>query len=103
MSDTSLLHQFEQCSAVPKTILAVLAIAGEPLGRTRLGEQLDALSVLDSDQHFADCLAILQERGLTSMVTGRGTIIKPEVAWPAIRAFFSSNSRSISCLISLAS
>jgi superfamily II DNA or RNA helicase len=84
MSDTSLLHQFEQCSAVPKTILAVLAIAGEPLGRTRLGEQLDALSVLDSDQHFADCLAILQERGLTSMVTGRGTIIKPEVAWPAI-------------------
>jgi len=84
MSDTSLLHQFEQCPAVPKTILAVLAIAGEPLGRTRLGEQLDALSVLDSDQHFADCLALLQERGLTSMVTGRGTIIKPEVAWPAI-------------------
>jgi superfamily II DNA or RNA helicase len=84
MSDASLLHNFERCSAVPKTILAVLALAGEPLGRTRLGEQLDALGVIDSDQHFSDCLAILQEHGLTSMVTGRGTIIKPDIAWPAI-------------------
>ncbi|MGJ9419255.1 DEAD/DEAH box helicase [Massilia sp. CMS3.1] len=84
MNEASLLHHFEHCSSVPKTILAVLALAGEPLGRTRLGEQLDALSVLDSDQHLADCLAILQQHGLTSMVTGRGTIIKPDIAWPAM-------------------
>ncbi|MFC5510651.1 DEAD/DEAH box helicase [Massilia jejuensis] len=84
MNDTALLHEFEQCPAVAKTILAVLALAGEPLGRTRLGEQLDALGVLDSDQHLADCLAILQERGLASMVSGRGTVVTPDIAWPAI-------------------
>ena len=84
MSDLSLYQQFEECPALPRTILAVLALAGEPLGRTRLGEQLDALGVLDSEQHLADCLALLQERGLTSMVTGRGTVVMPAVAWPAI-------------------
>lgn len=67
-----------------KMTLGVLALAGEPMGRTRLREHIDALGYFDSDDELAADLALLLERGLVGELASRGTVITPEASWPAI-------------------
>jgi hypothetical protein len=75
---------FDGCSARHKTLLAVLALVGEPMGRSRLCEFYALLDTGPSEAELAADLAHLQERGLITQVTGRGAVVVPAAAWPAI-------------------
>jgi superfamily II DNA or RNA helicase len=75
---------FEGCSARQKTILALLALVGEPMGKARLASQLPALGAACTEVDLAADLARLEETGLTGELAGRGTVVTPEAVWPAI-------------------
>jgi hypothetical protein len=76
----------DACSNRQKTILALLALAGEPMGRTRLLSQVAQLEELENEDALAADLDELAQKGLTSMVTGRGAAIVPAASWPAIES-----------------
>ncbi|GAB3403579.1 SNF2 family helicase [Massilia agilis] len=75
---------FEACSARQKNILALLALSGEPMGRSRLFSHITSLDAFASEEDLAADLARLQELGLATMVTGRGVVAAPDATWPAI-------------------
>jgi SNF2 family DNA or RNA helicase len=82
---------FGACSAQQKTILALLALAGEPMGRARIQEHLAPIRAIDSPAQLADDLALLRELGLVKDIIGRGLVITPPVVWPAIEASLKSH------------
>ncbi|KQQ88554.1 DEAD/DEAH box helicase [Massilia sp. Leaf139] len=84
MTRTALLETFAACSALEKLILGLLAVAGEPLGRTRLREHLEALSDFEGEDALTETLAGLRTRGLAGELASRGSIVVPDVAWAAI-------------------
>ncbi|MGX4643246.1 DEAD/DEAH box helicase [Massilia sp. SYSU DXS3249] len=84
MSEADLIDSFAACSAHQKLILGLLALAGEPFGRTRLREHLEPLGEFSSEDALTIELAQLRERGLTNELASRGTVAMPGVAWPAI-------------------
>lgn len=76
---------FNASSKLQKQILALLAIAGEPVGRKRLGEYLAPLQ----DETAPDMgfeIDQLRDRALIAESIGRGYTIDPRLAWPAIEA-----------------
>lgn len=80
---------FDQAGALTareRLILALLAFAGEPLGRTRLREHLEALGEFDDENALIDSLAGLQASGLVLQQAGRGAVVAPAAAWPAMSA-----------------
>ena len=86
------LHQrFANFSETQKLIAALLALAGEPLGKSRITLHLAEISVvipapvLDADIKF------LKDLKLVSEVTGRGFAIAREAVWPAIRTALHTN------------
>ena len=84
MTGTPLRAAFDACTERQKMLLGVLALAGEPFGRTRLREHLDALGYFDSDEALAEDIASLLERALVADLASRGTVIAPAASWPAI-------------------
>ena len=84
MTEASLTDAFAACTAHQKLILGLLALAGEPFGRTRLREHLEPLGEFASEDALTSELAQLRERGLTSELASRGTVVAPPAAWPAI-------------------
>lgn len=84
MTGTPLRAAFDACTERQKMLLGVLALAGEPFGRTRLREHLDALGYFDSDEALAEDIASLIERALVADLASRGTVIAPAASWPAI-------------------
>jgi superfamily II DNA or RNA helicase len=74
---------FDACSRRQKLALAVLALVGEPMGRSRLFGHLSHLEAVDTETALAADLAELQGKGLVAGVTGRGFAIVPEATWPA--------------------
>ena len=86
MTETQFLDNFADCTAHQKLILGVLALAGEPFGRTRLREHLEALGEFDGDDALVQAMAKLQACGLVIQQASRGSIIAPEAAWPALDA-----------------
>jgi SNF2 family DNA or RNA helicase len=85
---TDLNTQVAASSASQINILGLLALAGEPMGRKRIYEHLVMIRGVESDAQLAADLALLNERGLTREVIGRGAAIEPGAVWPAIRATF---------------
>jgi SNF2 family DNA or RNA helicase len=75
---------FETCGEKRKLILALLALAGEPMGRHRIHEHLAPLGESDTESTLADDLVALRTDGLVNEMTGRGYVIAPEASWPAI-------------------
>jgi SNF2 family DNA or RNA helicase len=75
---------FEACNEKRKLILALLALAGEPMGRRRIHEHLAPLGESDTESGLTDDLAALRENGLIGEMTGRGYVIVPEASWPAM-------------------
>ena len=74
----------EACSEKRKLVLALLALAGEPMGRRRIHEHLLPLGESATENDLADDLTALRADGLIGELTGRGYVITPDLAWPAI-------------------
>ena len=66
MTRTALIDSLGACTAHEKLILGLLALAGEPLGRTRLREHLEALGEFEGEEALGDTLAALRARGLAA-------------------------------------
>jgi hypothetical protein len=82
---------FNASTTLQKQILALLAIAGEPVGRKRIGEYLTPLfDGTASAMSFE--IDQLRDRGLISESVGRGYTIVPALAWPAIDAVLRNHS-----------
>ena len=91
MSEKDLQGAFEQLGLAQKLVVAVLAIAGEPIGRTRLFENLMAAAVdIDDDQLVHD-LAKMQSQGIVAQMTGRGWVAPAALQWPALKAALEAN------------
>lgn len=86
MTVTSPFDEAGALTARERLILALLAFAGEPLGRTRLREHLEALGEFDDENALTDSMAKLQASGLVLQQAGRGAIVAPAAAWPAMSA-----------------
>ena len=67
-----------------QAILALLALAGEPMGRQRIIEHLMAAGLALPPAQWAAELERLRAAGLVTDVVGRGFTIAPEAAWPAL-------------------
>ena len=82
---------FNASSTLQKQILALLAIAGEPVGRKRIGEYLTPLfDGTASAMSFE--LDQLRDRGLITESIGRGFTIVPALVWPAFDAVLRNHS-----------
>lgn len=86
MSDSALSSAFDGLSFYEKMILAMLAIAGEPMGRGRLHEHLAAAAIRDDDDLLSHDLAKMQAQGLVGSKSGRGWVMPEALTWPAIKA-----------------
>ena len=84
MREVQVREAFAACTGRQKLILGLLALAGEPLGRTRLREHLEPLGAFESDEVLGADLAPLLERGLAAELASRGTVVTLDAAWPAI-------------------
>ncbi|MES2297560.1 MAG: DEAD/DEAH box helicase [Pseudomonadota bacterium] len=86
MSDADLIERFEQTSAHEKTVLAVLALAGEPVGHKRVQEFFASMGVKRTGEQVTADMTALRTLGLCSDIVGRGAVCAPPAAWPAIRS-----------------
>jgi SNF2 family DNA or RNA helicase len=85
MSVDALHERFEASTSHDKLILALLALAGEPMGRRRIHEYLALLEESPGDEGLAEPVHRLRDAGLLLELTGRGYAIDPDASWPAIR------------------
>ena len=67
-----------------QAVLALLAMAGEPMGRQRILEHLMAAGLPLPPEQWAAELERLRAAGLVTEVTGRGFAIAPAASWPAL-------------------
>jgi len=84
MTLDDLARRLAACSAEEQAILALLAIAGEPMGRQRILEHMRALGAPLPDAQWADELARLRTAGLVLDANERGIAIAPLAAWPVL-------------------
>jgi hypothetical protein len=75
---------FEACNEKRKLILALLALAGEPMGRRRIHEHLLPLGESAVEDDLADELEALRADGLIAELPSRGYVITPDLGWPAM-------------------
>ncbi|HEU4853212.1 MAG TPA: DEAD/DEAH box helicase [Telluria sp.] len=65
-------------------VLALLTLAGEPFGRTRIQEHLARAAVPATDDELKSALDALQAKGAVKEVVGRGWSAAPEAGWAAV-------------------
>ncbi|MGG7605172.1 SNF2-related protein [Massilia sp. BKSP1R2A-1] len=65
-------------------VLALLAMAGEPMGRQRILEHLMAAGLPLPEGQWAAELERLRAKGLVQDVVGRGFAVAQEASWPAL-------------------
>ncbi|MBZ2206399.1 DEAD/DEAH box helicase [Massilia soli] len=85
---------FDSLRDEDKLLLALLALAGEPMGAVRIKEHLTAAGLPAFD--VEDSIARLRKAELASTITGRGHAVALDAAWPAIR--HAINSRTLLAL-----
>lgn len=92
MTDTTLQAEFDALEFNEKMILALLALIGEPVGRTAILDLLKHARIENAEgKRFTvltldDALQKLDRLAFTSVVVGRGHVCNPKLRWPAIRA-----------------
>lgn len=84
MTHEDLVHKLAACSIEEHAILALLAIAGEPMGRQRILEHMRALGVQLPAAQWADELARLKDAGLLLEANERGQSIAPGIVWTVL-------------------
>ncbi|MDB5950275.1 MAG: helicase, partial [Massilia sp.] len=85
MTRSSLQHQFDAFTDTQKLIAALLALAGEPMGKSRIVLHLAELSIVIPATTLDDDVKLLKALGLVTESIGRGFAITPDAVWPAIR------------------
>ena len=85
MSDEVLHAVVDACDERRKLILALLALAGEPMGRRRIHDHLAPLDASSNEEDLAEPLEQLRADGLIGELPSRGYTIAADVAWPAIQ------------------
>ncbi len=91
MSETALRAAFDGCAEGPRLVLAMLALAGEPVGKSRLYQLLQPVFAHDfTASALAEDLAWMREQGLVRDVTGRGFVVSPALSWPALESALTS-------------
>jgi hypothetical protein len=92
MTDPKLLAEFDALEFNEKMILALLALIGEPVGRTAILDLLNKARIEDKDGNrysvgtLDEALRKLERLAFISIVTGRGFVCNPKLRWPAVRA-----------------
>jgi superfamily II DNA or RNA helicase len=92
MSDRSLQDQFDALHPNEKTVLALLALVGEPMGKSAVHDHVVKMGLRDDDDRAFnqsrsnEILEHLERLAFTSLVTGRGYVCNARLRWPAIRA-----------------
>ncbi|WP_338768379.1 DEAD/DEAH box helicase [Massilia sp. METH4] len=92
MSDSSLQDQFDALHPNEKTVLALLALVGEPMGKSAVLDHIVKMGLRD-DKGYAfnqtksnEIVEHLERLAFTSLVVGRGYLCNARLRWPAIRA-----------------
>lgn len=86
MTAIDLRTRFDGLNFHEKMIVALLAMAGEPMGRTRILEHLASAGIGDDDDLLTYDLAKLRAAGMVGEMAQRGWTATPEVTWPALKA-----------------
>jgi hypothetical protein len=92
MADAKLLAEFDALEFNEKMILALLALIGEPVGRTAILDHLNMARIEDKDGNaysvgtLDESMRKLERLAFISVVTGRGFVCNPKLRWPAMRA-----------------
>eukprot|EP01041_Mallomonas_annulata_P015781 gene15781-33303_t len=72
-------------------VVALLAMAGEPIGRTRMREHLLEAGIGYDDDQLAHDLPKLHALGIIHEHPHRGWSAQQELTWPAIKAALASD------------
>ena len=105
MTDPKLLAEFDALPFNEKAILALLALVGEPMGRTVILDHLNHARIeYDEDKGkpytvatLDDSMSKLERLAFISVVTGRGFICNPKLRWPAIRSAIGTHAMEDLC------
>ncbi|WP_426192262.1 DEAD/DEAH box helicase [Massilia sp. DWR3-1-1] len=85
MTASSVQQQFAAFSDTQKLIAALLALAGEPMGKSRITLHLAEIGVVIPATTLESDLALLKAMTLATEVTGRGFSLSAPAVWPALR------------------
>ncbi|NVM77000.1 hypothetical protein FHW83_002801 [Duganella sp. SG902] len=104
MTDPKLLAEFEALPYNEKAILALLALVGEPMGRTAILDHLHHARIEYNDDGkqytvatLEDAMSKLERLAFISVVTGRGFVCNPKLRWPAIRSAIGTHAMEDLC------
>jgi hypothetical protein len=86
MTSRSLQQQFAAFTDTQKLIAALLALAGEPMGKSRIVLHLAEMGLVIPANTLDDDVALLHALGLVTESIGRGFASAPDAVWPAIHA-----------------
>jgi hypothetical protein len=86
MTSRSMQQQFAAFTDTQKLIAALLALAGEPMGKSRIVLHLAEIGLVIPANTLDDDVALLRALGLVAESIGRGFAIAPDAVWPAIHA-----------------
>jgi len=88
----ALTTEFEGLDLVEKAILALLALIGDPVGRTALLDMMTGAGIANDDGSrltvatLDDHVVKLERLAFASLVVGRGYVCNARLRWPAMRA-----------------
>ncbi len=105
MSDRALQDQFDALHPNEKTVLALLALVGEPMGKSAVHDHVVNLNLRDDEGRAYnsvrsnELLAHLERLAFTSLVVGRGFVCNARLRWPAIRAAISAHMLADICAV----
>lgn len=84
MTQDDIAERLGRCTADERAILALLAVAGEPMGRQRILEHMMAAGAQLPPEQWAGELARLRALGLVAEAGERGMAIAPAAVWPVL-------------------
>jgi SNF2 family DNA or RNA helicase len=91
MTRTDLPALFAALPHQEQMVVALLAMAGEPIGRTRLREHLLEAAIAYDDDQLAHDLPKLHALGIIHEHPHRGWSAQQELTWPSIKAALASD------------
>ncbi|HEX8615543.1 MAG TPA: DEAD/DEAH box helicase [Telluria sp.] len=86
MDLAAMREQFGRMPMVEQNIVAMLAMAGEPMGRIRVQEHLVAAGIAVNNERMVEAMDALRSAGMAGELQHRGWIATPEITWLALSA-----------------
>jgi superfamily II DNA or RNA helicase len=99
MTASSMQQQFKAFTDTQKLISALLALAGEPMGKSRIVLHLAELGIVIPATTLDDDTKLLRALGIVTESVGRGFAIAPDAVWPAIRTAFDNDMFAPLCMV----